>query len=84
MTQEQEYLFKEGQTVRLLKNLDVNVHAILHLLGQKGVVEQRYRNMMHRTNWYNVRFPSGEIEPFEEDELDSRFKKRKPLKEDEL
>jgi hypothetical protein len=73
----EDYLFEQGQTVRVLKNLDINVGNILHLLGQKGTVINRYKREKCNENWYEVQFPTGEIEPFCEYELDARFVKKK-------
>lgn len=75
--EQKEFLFKAGQEVRVLKTLEINVDSVSHLLGQKGHVESRYRKMIYNEIWYNVRFPSGEIEPFAEKELDSRYIKKK-------
>jgi hypothetical protein len=72
-----DYLFEPGQTVRVLKHLDINVGNVLHLLGQKGIVVHRYKREKYNENWYDIQFPSGEVEPFCEYELDARFVKKK-------
>lgn len=70
-----EFAFELGQDVRVLKNLDVDVSSIKHLLGQKGIIKNRY---MKRNNdpWYDVEFSNKQVEPFEEDELDFRYIKK--------
>lgn len=74
-------LFEQEQTVRVLKRLDINVGSILHLLVQKGIVIRRYKREKYNENWYDVQFPSGEVEPFCEYELDARFVKKKNRRE---
>jgi hypothetical protein len=76
-----DYLFEPGQTVRVLKKLDINVGNVLHLLGQKGIVVHRYKREKYNENWYDIQFPSGEVEPFCEYELDARFVKKKYRRE---
>lgn len=71
-----EYFFSEGQTVRILKSLDVNTHEVRHLLGQVGKVARRYFNYRTGEVWYDVEFSTKEVEPFQEFELDSRYRKR--------
>jgi hypothetical protein len=76
-----DYLFEQGQTVRVLKHLDINVGNVLHLLGQKGIVVHRYKREKYNENWYDIQFPNGEVEPFCEYELDARFVKKKYRRE---
>lgn len=71
------FAFEVGQVVRVRKTLTTNVHAIGHLLGKRGVVESRRTTWLHKINSYNVRFESGEVEPFEGCELDRRYIRRK-------
>ena len=71
------FAFEVGQKVRVRKTLTTNVHAITHLLGREGTVESRRTTWLHKINSYNVRFESGEVEPFEGCELDRRYIRRK-------
>lgn len=71
-----DFDYNIDQTVRVLKNLEINVHAIGHLLGKKGIVVERYITGLHKENKYVVRFPEGQKETFDEEELDKRFARR--------
>jgi hypothetical protein len=71
-----DYLYEENQNVKVLKSLSINVGSIKHLLGTKGIVKNRYTKFFNNEKWYNVGFPGGDIEPFEECELDKRLSKK--------
>jgi len=74
---DENFNYNVGQSVRVLRNLEVNVHAIRHLLGTKGTVIDRYTTALRKENKYIVKFPKGDTETFDEDELDKRFIRRK-------
>lgn len=69
--------YDKGQNVRILKSLTVDTHYITDLLGQIGIVEDRYVTGIHKENKYVVRFRNGRLETFDETELDQRYIKRK-------
>lgn len=71
-----EFDFSLGQTVRVLKSLDIDTYYIQDLLGAEGRVERRYTTGLHKDNKYDVRFANGRIETFDESELDRRYAKK--------
>lgn len=70
-----KFAFYVGQTVRVLKSLDVDTYYIQELLGSRGIVVKRFTTGIHKDNKYEVKFANGRIELFDESELDHRFAK---------
>jgi len=62
-----------GQRVRVRKTLTCNTYEVLELLGAIGVVQSIDISGFSHRIFYNIEFPNGRVEPFEECELDRRF-----------
>ena len=66
----------EGDKVRVLKNLDINISAVKDYLGKICVVEKTVKHIPIFNSpkiEYQLRL-GDRLEPFWEDELDARFK----------
>lgn len=74
---QKEFDYEIGQTVRIIKSIETDTYYIQDLLGQKGKIVNRYVTSLYKENKYDVQFDKGRIEPFDESELDARYKKRK-------
>ena len=71
-----DFDYNMHQTVRVLYSLEFDTYHIKDLLGATGQVVDRYTTDLHKDNKYEVQFPNGRIETFDETELDRRYCKR--------
>lgn len=69
-------IFRVGQKVRIRKTLRSNILGIEDVLGTMGKVESIQVSPIMRRLTYQVRVGPCRVEPFDEDELDSRFATR--------
>lgn len=67
------FWFVVGQQVRVKNGCSRDGQTGRHWDGAMAVVASRVSTGLHKEHWYDLRLPSGEEQPFREDELDYRY-----------